>query len=103
MRAFLDEAFGYAGLDWQDYVRIDPRYYRPTEVDYLLADASQAQQGLGWQPRIRFAELVRIMVDADLELLGVDSPGEGKALLGRKFSGWHRWQDQTISMEKAEG
>ncbi len=100
VREFLDESFGYVGLDWQDYVRIDPRYFRPTEVDYLLADATQAQQGLGWRPRIRFAELVRIMVDADLELVGKASPGEGKTLLGRKFGGWHRWQDQTISMEQ---
>lgn len=100
VREFLDESFGYVGLDWQDYVRIDPRYFRPTEVDYLLADATQAQQGLGWQPRIRFAELVRIMVDADLELVGKASPGEGRTLLERKFGGWHRWQDQTISMEQ---
>lgn len=102
VREFLDEAFGYVALNWQDYVRIDPRYYRPTEVDYLLADATQAQQGLGWQPRIRFAELVRVMVDADLELVGIDSPGEGEALLGRKFAGWHRWQDQIISMEQTK-
>ena len=100
VREFLDEAFGYVGLDWQEYVRIDPRYYRPTEVDYLLADASQARQTLDWQPRVRFAELVRIMVDADLELLGLKSLGAGKEILRQCFNGWHRWEDQTTSMEQ---
>lgn len=100
VREFLDEAFGYVGLDWQEYVRIDPRYYRPTEVDYLLADASQAGQTLDWQPRIHFSELVRIMVDADLELLGRESPGAGQEILRQRFDGWHRWEDQTTSMEQ---
>lgn len=100
VREFLDEAFGYVGLDWQDYVRIDPRYYRPTEVDYLLADASQAKQALDWQPRVRFADLVRIMVDADLELLGQESPGAGQEILRQHFDGWHRWEDQATSMER---
>ncbi len=55
VRDFLQEAFGYVGLDWQNYVKIDPRYYRPTEVDYLLADPRQAQRQMGWQPKVRFA------------------------------------------------
>ena len=67
VREFLDEAFGHVGLNWHDYVHIDPRYYRPSEVDYLLADASEAMADLGWKPRVTFTELVRIMVDADLE------------------------------------
>ena len=74
-REFLDEAFGYAGLDWQKYVEIDPRYFRPTEVDYLLGDPSKAQKQLGWAPKVKFHELVRIMVDADLEFLGLGLPG----------------------------
>ncbi len=61
-------------LDWRDDVRIDPRDYRPTEVDSLLADASQAKTALGWEPRVRFHELVRMMLDADLTLLGVTPP-----------------------------
>jgi len=69
VREFLDEAFSYAGLDWRDYVEIDSRYFRPTEVDFLLGDASKARRRLGWQPRVNFQELVRLMVDADLQAL----------------------------------
>lgn len=68
IREFLDEAFGYLELDWNKYVEIDPRYYRPTEVDLLLGDATKAREALGWQPRVGFQELVRLMVDSDLEL-----------------------------------
>jgi len=99
VREFLDEAFSYAGLDWQDYVRIDPRYFRPTEVDYLLADATKARQVMGWQPRICFRELVRIMVDADLELAGLPTPGNGRRILQERFDTWHRWENQVRSME----
>ena len=99
VREFLDEAFGYVDTDWQEYVRIDPRYYRPTEVDYLMADCSKAKKILGWEPKIKFYELVRIMVDADLELLGLEAPGEGQKIIEEKFNGWHRWDAQVISME----
>ena len=67
VRDFLGEAFGYVDLDWQKYVEIDPRYYRPTEVDVLLGDASKARQKLGWRPKVKFRDLVRMMVDADLQ------------------------------------
>ena len=63
----LDVAFGYLDLDWKKYVEIDPRYYRPTEVDLLLGDASKAKRILKWEPKVRFKELVRMMVDADLQ------------------------------------
>ncbi|MFN2177483.1 MAG: GDP-mannose 4,6-dehydratase [Anaerolineales bacterium] len=99
IREFLDEAFGYVNLDWNDYVKIDPRYYRPTEVDYLLADFSLARKELNWEPRIYFKDLVRIMVDADMELLGIDCPGDGKKIMEAHHGKWHRWQDQVISME----
>jgi GDPmannose 4,6-dehydratase len=66
---FLDEAFGYVDLDWHDYVVQDPRYMRPAEVDLLVGDSSKAQQKLGWEPTVSFAELVHLMVDADLQLL----------------------------------
>jgi GDPmannose 4,6-dehydratase len=70
VREFLDLAFDYAGLgDWREYVEIDPRYFRPTEVDSLLGDASKLREALGWEPRVRFEELVRIMVDADVSEL----------------------------------
>ena len=64
---FLAEAFGHAGLDWREYVQIDERYYRPAEVDVLIGDYSKAKAKLGWEPTVRFEELVRMMVDADRE------------------------------------
>jgi len=100
VRDFLDEAFGYVGMDWHKYVEIDPRYFRPTEVDYLLCDPTKARTKLGWEPKIKFHELVRIMVDADLELLNLPKPGEGKRIIDEKFNGWHRWEHQVVSMDK---
>ena len=67
VRDFLDEAFGYAGLEWSDDVHIDPRYFRPAEVDLLVGDYSKARDKLGWEPTVRFSELVRMMVDHDRE------------------------------------
>jgi GDPmannose 4,6-dehydratase len=66
---FLQEAFGYVNLDWHDYVVQDPRYMRPAEVDLLVGDASKAGKILGWEPDVTFAELVHMMVDADIKLL----------------------------------
>jgi GDPmannose 4,6-dehydratase len=66
VREFLDETFGRLDLDWKQFVEIDPRYFRPTEVDLLVGDASKARRKLGWEPKITFKELVRTMVDADL-------------------------------------
>jgi len=100
VREFLDEAFGYVGLDWHKYVEIDQRYFRPTEVDYLLADPSKTTRELGWKPKVKFHELVRIMVDADLELIGESCPGEGKKIMDERFNGWHRWEHQVVSMER---
>ncbi|MEI6563003.1 MAG: GDP-mannose 4,6-dehydratase [bacterium] len=68
VRAFLDEVFGHLNLTWQDYVKIDPRFYRPAEVDYLLGDPSKAMKKLGWKPKITFKELARLMTEYDLEL-----------------------------------
>ncbi|MEZ4642775.1 MAG: GDP-mannose 4,6-dehydratase [Chloroflexota bacterium] len=99
VRDFLDEAFAYVGRNWHDYVQIDPRYYRPTEVDYLLADPQQAQQQMGWQPKVRFADLVHIMMDADLEQFGLHVPGAGRQVVTEQFGEWHRWQDQVPSMQ----
>ncbi|MCX6634065.1 MAG: GDP-mannose 4,6-dehydratase [Acidobacteria bacterium] len=69
VREFVDLAFACAGLDWREYVELDPRYLRPAEVDHLLADASKARRVLGWEPTVTFRELVKIMVDSDLEQL----------------------------------
>jgi GDPmannose 4,6-dehydratase len=68
VREFLEEAFGYLGLDWEKHVEIDPRYFRPAEVDLLLGDPTKARTILGWEPKVGFRELVRIMVDSDLRL-----------------------------------
>ena len=70
VRDFLDRAFQRVGLDWTDFVEFDPRYLRPSEVDLLIGDASKAKRQLGWEPRTSFDELVKIMVDGDLEAEG---------------------------------
>ena len=71
VREFLDEAFGLVGLDWKKYVEIDPRYYRPAEVDLLLGDPTKAKEKLGWQPKTTFKELVKIMLEYDLKNVGL--------------------------------
>ncbi|NLF29445.1 MAG: GDP-mannose 4,6-dehydratase [Planctomycetes bacterium] len=68
VREFLDAAFGRVGLNWQDHVRVDRRYYRPAEVDLLLGDAAKARRKLGWRPRVTFDDLVNMMVDHDWAL-----------------------------------
>lgn len=68
VQEFLEHAFGYLNVNWRDHVEVDPRYLRPAETPVLQGDASKAQRQLGWRPRVRFPELVRMMVDADLEL-----------------------------------
>ena len=69
IREFLELAFGHAGLDWQKHVEIDARYYRPAEVDLLIGDPGKAKRKLGWEPKTKFTELVKLMVDADIQLL----------------------------------
>jgi GDPmannose 4,6-dehydratase len=76
IRDFLDLSFGHAGLEWQKYVEIDPKYYRPAEVDVLVGDASKAKKQLGWVPKTKFPELVRIMTDADIALLAHEMSGK---------------------------
>ncbi|ADL07286.1 GDP-mannose 4,6-dehydratase [Thermosediminibacter oceani] len=68
VREFLEEAFGLLGLDWRQYVEIDPRYFRPTEVEFLLGDSTKARQKLGWKPKVTFKDLVKMMVEHDLLL-----------------------------------
>jgi GDPmannose 4,6-dehydratase len=69
VREFVEESFAHVGLDWKEYVRFDARYLRPAEVDLLIGDASKAKKKLGWEPKVKFKELVKIMVDADCKLL----------------------------------
>jgi GDPmannose 4,6-dehydratase len=68
VRELCEEAFGHVALDYREFVEIDPRYYGPTEVDYLLGDPSKAVKALGWKPKTTFKELVRLMMESDLEL-----------------------------------
>lgn len=86
VKEFLTEAFQYAGLgDWQQFIEVDSRYFRPTEADSLLGNAAKAKAILGWQPKIKFKDLVRIMVDADLRALSLPYPGEGDKIIKEKF------------------
>jgi len=70
VREFCQEAFSHVGLDWQEHVRVDPKYFRPAEVDLLLGDPSKSRRVLGWEPRVTFKELAHMMVEADLEAHG---------------------------------
>ena len=90
VREFVEAAFAYVKLDWRQYVKIDERYFRPTEVPELLADASEAKRRLGWSARVRFADLVKIMMDADLEAAGLDTPGDGTRALSAAGLTWLR-------------
>lgn len=78
VREFLEVAFAHVGLDWQKHVEIDPRYFRPAEVELLIGDASKAKRKLGWEPKTKFVDLVKLMVDADIELLRKHRQGEIK-------------------------
>jgi GDPmannose 4,6-dehydratase len=86
---FVIEAFSYVGLDWKKYVKIDPYYFRPTEVEELRANPTKAKEILGWQPKITFKDLVKIMVDADMRAIGLEPIGEGDEILKNKFP--NRW------------
>lgn len=72
VKEFVQAAFKQVGLDWSKFVEIDPRYYRPTEVDLLIGDASKAKEKLDWEPKVSFEELVKIMVEADMKAIGLD-------------------------------
>jgi GDPmannose 4,6-dehydratase len=83
VREFVEAAFAHAGLQWQDHVRIDAKYFRPAEVDDLRADGARARHVLGWQPRVGFGELVRMMVDADIVSLQRNLEGGIEAVRSR--------------------
>jgi GDPmannose 4,6-dehydratase len=74
VKEFVQEAFGHVGLEWEKYLKYDARYERPAEVDLLIGDPAKAKRQLGWEPKVRFKELVQIMVDADLEMLEAKGP-----------------------------
>jgi len=88
VREFVEQAFSYVDLRFEKCVEIDPRYFRPTETEELVADAGKARKKLAWEPKIKFEDLVKIMVDADMRKVGLEPIGEGDEIL-EKFS--NRW------------
>ena len=89
VKELVEEAFGYVGLKWKKYVKIDPRYFRPTEVNDLIADIRKAKKIFKWQPKVKFNDLVKIMIDADMRAAGLGPIGEGDKILKKKFP--DRW------------
>src|SRR5215471_16953272 len=91
VREFLDEAFGYLDLDWREYVELDSRYLRPAEVDVLIGDYSKARRRLGWEPKVGFRELVRIMIDHDATLARKEkAAADREGLPVHALAGWQR-------------
>ncbi len=88
VKEFVVAAFEYVGLDWEKHVELDPRYHRPTEVEFLLGDASKAKRILDWEPRISFKELIKIMMDCDMEFVNLNPIGDGKNILKEKEIKW---------------
>ena len=91
VKEFIALAFDYAGLKHKKYVEIDRKYLRPTEVDNLVANSVKARKELNWRPRVKFRELVKIMVDADMRAIGLQPIGEGDKIIRKKFSS--KWWD----------
>ena len=89
VRDFVEEAFSYVGLNWEKYVHTDQKYFRPLETEDLVADPSKIKKAIGWKPKVRFKDLVKIMVDADMRKLGLKPVGEGDVLLAKEFP--NRW------------
>jgi GDPmannose 4,6-dehydratase len=89
VREFVEEAFSYVNLPSEKYVQIDPRYFRPTETEELVADSGKAKEKLAWDPKIKFKELVKIIVDADLRNADLEPPGDGDKIQEKTFP--NRW------------
>ena len=85
VQEFVEEAFSYAGLNWETYVKIDTKYFRPTETEDLAADSSKIKKNIGWKPKICFKDLAKIMVDADMRRIGLTPIGEGDQILQKMF------------------
>ena len=102
VKEFVKAAFEYAGLDYKDFVKLDKRYLRPIEVDELKADPSKAANILGWKPEIYLDDLISIMVDEDMESIGMDPIGKGKNLIESNDMDWHKWGGAGEALSKPE-
>ncbi len=89
VKELVEVAFSYVGLNWKKYVSIDPRYFRPTEVNSLIADIKKVKKAFKWQPKINFNDLIKIMIDADMRFSGLKPVGEGDKIIKKKFP--NRW------------
>ncbi|MCG2711359.1 MAG: GDP-mannose 4,6-dehydratase [Candidatus Omnitrophica bacterium] len=89
VKELVEAAFSYIGFNWKKYVEIDPHYFRPTEVNSLIADIKKVKKVFNWKPKVKFNDLVKIMIDADMRASGVKPIGEGDKILQKKFP--HRW------------
>ena len=99
VREFVEAAFAYAGLDWRAYVEIDSRYFRPTEVACLQADATKARVQLGWEPRVTIEELIAIMIDVDLEASGLQPMGHGPHTRTTTWAGWPQGAPAVMALQ----
>jgi GDPmannose 4,6-dehydratase len=102
VKEFVKTAFEYAGLDYKDFVKLDKRYLRPIEVDELKADPSKAANILGWKPEIYLDGLISIMVDADMESIGMAPIGKGKKLIESNDMDWHKWGGAGEALSKPD-
>jgi len=89
VKELVEEAFNYVDLKWKKYVEIDPRYFRPTEVNNLIANTKKVRKVFNWQPKINFYDLVKVMIDADMRAVGLEPIGEGDRIIKKKFP--ERW------------
>lgn len=85
VREFLEKAFAYVGLNWEKYVTFDPKFFRPAEVDDLIADTRKSEKVLGWKPKITFEDLMKVMMDADMRASGIAPVGEGDLILKKVY------------------
>jgi len=85
VKELVEEAFNYVGLKWKKYVKIDPRYFRPTEVNNIIADTEKVKKAFKWHPKVNFYDLIKIMIDADMRAFGLKAVGEGDKILQKKF------------------
>ena len=102
VKDFVKTAFEYAGLEYKKFVKVDERYLRPIEVEELKADPSKVERILGWRPKIYLDDLISIMVDADMESIGIDSIGKGKKIIESNFLDWHKWNGSGQALSKPD-